>query len=148
MAACSVESAQPIVHSFDACAPLRVDAPEATDAQRASIEAASAAWHAAGVAAPGSTGEAAVTIVFEPGSPALYGFFDDPTSTIFINDALSPDDEPIVIAHELGHALGLVHVPVAQRASVMNVGNLTVPPTGADHAALEAIWGACSAPRE
>ena len=55
--------------------------------------------------------------------------------------ALSADRR--VIAHELGHAFGLFHVPASERISLMNPGNLTTPPTTADQAALAALWGSC-----
>jgi predicted Zn-dependent protease len=48
-----------------------------------------------------------------------------------------------VIAHELGHAFGLVHVSPDTRPSVMNPGNTTVAPNDGDRAALEALWGTC-----
>jgi hypothetical protein len=46
-----------------------------------------------------------------------------------------------VIAHEIGHAFGLVHV--TGRASVMNAGNIDVAPNAGDAADLSALWGAC-----
>jgi predicted Zn-dependent protease len=50
----------------------------------------------------------------------------------------------IVIAHELGHVFGLVHVAATTRLSLMNPGNVVTPPTDADQRALEAMWGACT----
>jgi hypothetical protein len=48
----------------------------------------------------------------------------------------------VVIAHELGHSMGLVHVTTYE--SVMKSGNLTVEPQAADAQALIDIWGQCS----
>jgi predicted Zn-dependent protease len=63
---------------------------------------------------------------------------------VLVNRAITDRAElAIVVAHELGHAFGLVHIDVATRASLMNPGNLTTPPTDADQRALEALWGAC-----
>jgi len=47
------------------------------------------------------------------------------------------------VAHELGHAFGLVHVPQSERTSLMNPGNISTPPTVEDQAALAALWGTC-----
>ncbi len=147
VAACSSSSSATIAHPFDACSALELDAPGASDAELASIDEAIALWQAVDLTAPSRTAAAdapAVTIVFEPGSPAWYGYFDDVAGAIYINTELSDDRRAITLAHELGHAFGLVHVPPAQRASVMNAGNLTVVPTDDDHTAIEAIWGSCA----
>jgi uncharacterized protein DUF6782 len=143
-AACSTSSTQPIAHPFDPCSPLRLDAAIATDAQRATLVAASDLWHAVGIMAPGDTGDAVVTVTFQPAAPVEYGFFDDTAGAIYLNDGLSGDRAAIVLAHELGHAFGLLHVPLDERASVMNAGNLTVVPSGDDRAAIEVMWGACA----
>ena len=93
--------------------------------------------------ARGDSGE--VTIVFRPASGAFYGFYDDTTATVYVNvDLADRAQRAIVIAHELGHALGLVHVSPSTRASVMNPGNVTIAPDDGDRAALAAIWGSCA----
>jgi hypothetical protein len=115
----------------------------ASDDQLASIDDAIAMWSTEGVMlARGDTGE--VTIVFRPASSAFYGFYDVTTATVYINNDLAdPAQRAIVIAHELGHSFGLVHVSPNTRASVMNPGNVTIAPDDGDRAALAAIWGSC-----
>jgi predicted Zn-dependent protease len=49
----------------------------------------------------------------------------------------------ITIAHEVGHAMGLVHVKKSERPSVMVPGNTDEPPGASDREALVAIWGDC-----
>ena len=49
----------------------------------------------------------------------------------------------VTIAHEIGHAFGLLHVSVDDDASVMNDGNLVTEPNGFDVDALRSLWGAC-----
>lgn len=144
MTACS-SSSSAIEHTFDACDPVQLDAPDATDAQLASIDEATVLWNAVAVTAPSrvASSASALQIVFEPAGPATYGYYDDVASAIYINVDLSDDERAITIAHELGHAFGLVHIPPAQRLSVMNAGNLTVAPTTADAAAIQDIWGSC-----
>mgnify|MGYP003345342596 CR=1 FL=1 len=46
-----------------------------------------------------------------------------------------------VMAHEIGHAWGLQHVPANVRPSVMNPGNLSLPPQPSDAAAVWALAG-------
>ena len=143
VAACTSSSGDGLGPTYDACTPLRVVAPSADAAQQAAIDQAIAAWRAVGLTAPdrNATGADSVSVVFEPGSPASYGFYDGAGDQILINDDLGADASPLVIAHELGHAFGLVHVAPSERASVMNPGNLTIAPTAADAAAIAAIWG-------
>ena len=84
----------------------------------------------------------AVTIRFEPAPSVNMGFYDVATGTIFVNlDLDEPSRRTITIAHELGHAFGLVHV--TDRPSVMNPGNLTIVPNDADFAAVADRWGTC-----
>lgn len=144
VAACSSPSSPAIEHPFDPCAPVHLAATGATDDQLASIDDAIALWSAAGVTAPSrQPADASLDITFEAGAPALYGYFDDAAAAIYINLELTGHDRAITIAHELGHAFGLVHIPPGQRISVMNPGNLTIAPTSDDHAAIETIWGSC-----
>ena len=145
LAACTSDGTPQSSRTFDPCVPVTVGAPDASDAQRTSIAAAIEMWHAAGLAAPSDSGAAEPTIVirFESAAPAIFGLYDD--ATIHINIELDGAARSITIAHELGHAFGLVHVPIGERASVMNAGNLTIAPAGDDLAPLAAIWGACDA---
>jgi hypothetical protein len=134
-------------HVFDACTPLAINAPAASDAQRASIAAAADLWAAVGVvgARDGDAGSGGVTIVFEPSTPSSFGFYDDSASTIYVDEALADRERGIVIAHELGHAFGLIHVPMTERISVMNAGNLDADPTIDDRDAVAARWTDCAA---
>jgi hypothetical protein len=141
-AACST-SAPGAERTYDACEPVSVVSPTATADELASLGEAMALWSAVGVAGfeVGGSG-AALTMAFVDGTPAEYGLYDGADDTVYINDSeLDDTNRPIVMAHELGHAVGLVHVPVSVRASVMNPGNLTALPTAADADAVAAIWG-------
>jgi hypothetical protein len=141
----------PIV-TFDACAPLQlVPDATATDAELGGISAALALWNttagtqlASGAQPP--AGVSSVPIHFQPAAAPMHGLYDPQAVAIFINDDLStlPAALSVTIAHEVGHALGLVHIPESTRASVMNPGNLTVTPNAADVATLAAIWGSCT----
>jgi hypothetical protein len=89
-------------------------------------------------AAPG------LPILFERGDVYYRGTYWDSLGVISIaSDQLAVEDYPLAIAHELGHAFGLLHVDPAERRSVMNVGNLEVAPTGEDAAAVRAMWPSC-----
>jgi predicted Zn-dependent protease len=71
------------------------------------------------------------------------GFYNPDTGEVLINSVLDDRAElGVVIAHELGHGMGLSHV-ADSRVSVMNVGNSTVAPTAADNAAVAAQWNDC-----
>jgi hypothetical protein len=142
--ACGSGSQGPAL-TFDPCDPVLLGAASLTDEQHASLDEALALWSAAGVTTF-SVGDAAqVTVRFTTGAAVLYGFYDDTTATVWVNsDITDPTQRAIVLAHELGHSLGLVHVPVATRLSVMNPGNLTVSPTPDDAVALVGLWGTCT----
>ena len=85
-----------------------------------------------------------MAVEFVPSAPGVYGLYDDTDLILEISNALTDDQRAIVIAHELGHAFGLVHVPKEERASVMNVGNLQIVPTDDDRLAVAALWGDCA----
>jgi hypothetical protein len=147
LAACGGAPSPESVSAHDACAPLTITAASATPAEQAGIAGALAAWRDHGVsafdAAPGPAPDA-IEIRFDDAAATFHGIFDPGTDQIAINrDLTDPATLGIVIAHELGHAFGLVHVSPTARLSLMNPGNLVTPPTDADQRAVEALWGSC-----
>jgi hypothetical protein len=145
MAACAAQSDAPIQNTYDACSPpMPTVVTSATNAQLSAVTAAETLWRTRGAPALGVHAGTPLDIRFDPAAPFFHGQYDDTASVIYINaDLTDATALPIVIAHELGHAFGLVHVNPDERASLMNAGNLTVLPTEADQAALEALWGVC-----
>ncbi|MEO6773717.1 MAG: hypothetical protein ABI467_11970 [Kofleriaceae bacterium] len=144
--ACSEDpsATAPFAHVVDACAPIALTS-TATGAELASITRASALWSEVGVTGPGAPDAVVnIAIAFVPATPGVYGLYDDVDVALEISDALADDQRAIVIAHELGHAFGLVHVPTTTRASVMNAGNLRITPTTDDQLAVAALWGDCA----
>lgn len=130
------------MRTYDACAPVRLQLDAPTDARLSAVDAAIAAWQAAGVTTFTRNDAAdTISIEFADASPAEYGLFEG--TAIAINVELEGDQLAVTIAHELGHAVGLVHIDPAERTSVMNPGNLVVGPTIDDHDAVVALWGNC-----
>lgn len=134
---------------FDACAPLSIiPDPTVTDAQSGGILAGMALWNdRAGThltLAPGG-GSPAVPLHFQSAAPNFHGLYDAPRGEVFINTDLSGAPLAVTVAHEIGHAFGLAHVPPDQRTSVMNPNNLVVEPTPEDVDTLASRWGVCLA---
>jgi hypothetical protein len=136
----------------DVCAPIALTVSQPTDVQRAGIDGALVLWrdHGAGTLSMVdgiAAGTASIELRFQEAALPFHGLYDDETGVVYINRRIE-DLTPlsIVIAHELGHAFGLPHVDFAERSSLMNPGNLVTPPTDADRAAVEALWGRCSDP--
>ena len=75
----------------------------------------------------------------------FHGLYDDEHGVVYINRALSDDHQrTVTVAHELGHAFGLLHIDRDARVSVMNPNNLSVEPNDGDAAELVALWGSCA----
>jgi Metallo-peptidase family M12B Reprolysin-like len=154
----------PVAALADPCADIvLVPSTNATDDERASIAAAADMWAAvagtemqlaggtadatAATAATGATAATAATataipIRFASAPLAFLGAYEVARGDLVINSDI-PDEaaSAITVAHELGHAFGLVHV--AGRDSVMNAGNTTIAPNALDAADLAARWGLC-----
>ena len=157
-AACGGSSSDSVVSAvrFDPCHPLALVVGAGTSGDRAAgVRAAADLWNGAARAqlsvdeaptAPAldATGAASATLPvdFQPAAAPSHGFYD-PNGQVLINDDLTARPLAVTIAHEVGHAFGLVHV--TGRPSVMNAGNLDVEPNDGDVAALAALWGNCGA---
>jgi len=158
-ASCGQPSASPSDAAsvvFNPCLPLAlVPDSAATADELQGIAAGLALWNTAAgtqlslATGPAGAGDASPTtgpslpIHFQAAGAPFRGLYDPIDVDIFINSDLSGSPVPIVIAHEIGHSFGLVHIPDSERASLMNASNMTVPPTPADVATLAVAWGRC-----
>lgn len=142
---------------LDACRPTTVvAAPDTTAAERDGIRAALGLWRAAlgpplllhdpAVGEPTTESAQTLSVGFERAAPLFYGVFRPERGDILINRALSdPGARAITIAHELGHAFGLAHIQ--DRPSLMNAGNLVIPPGDHEVRLIHEQRGPCEAPR-
>jgi len=131
-----------IVYSPCAAVPLAPE-PDTTESERASILDAVELWRDVGVTALTMSEEESdpsVPLRFRDAAAVFRGIYEPSSGLVSINRKLDGSARTITIAHELGHALGLPHVPSSERASVMNPGNLTVTPTAEDVEALQQRW--------
>jgi hypothetical protein len=129
-----------VVH--DACSPLTINTPtDASDLQKEGIAQAIAAWNQLGFTQLTLEGAGEpIAVHFEKAAGMFHGFYDPDTGEVLINTEVQKIDEiKVVVAHELGHAMGLPHVRQTERPSVMNPGNLSLAPTAADSASVQAL---------
>ena len=145
VSACATDEAPTAIErTHDACAALALIASEPTALQNSGMGGAQALWRDRGAPALGLRAGATLEVRFQDASGPFFGLYDDHESVIYINNSIESERAlSIVIAHELGHAFGLLHVPSSERVSVMNPGNLETPPSEEDQRAIEALWGAC-----
>jgi hypothetical protein len=135
---------------FDPCAPVTlVPDATATDVQLQGLAAGAALWNASAstdlvpATVGGGSGGPTLPVHFQAAAAPFHGLYDPSGGQVFINDDLTGEELAITIAHEIGHSFGLVHIPTAERASLMNPANLTVLPTAADVSTLAGLWGRC-----
>jgi hypothetical protein len=140
----------PAAIHFDPCQPLSVTIEgSATTAEQDGVRAAVDMWNVAAGTRLSVTGDAmtSLPVRFEPDAESLHGLYEPESGRVRINTDLTARPLAVTIAHEIGHAVGLVHV--IGRPSLMNPGNLGIGPNEGDVAALEALWGRCAgAPSE
>jgi len=157
--ACGGSSSDAVVAAlrFDPCRPLDLVVGAGTSPDRAAgVHTAADLWNGAASAqlsvdeAPAApaveasgAAPARLPIQFQPAIALSHGYYD-PSGQVLINDDLTARPLAVTIAHEVGHAFGLVHV--TNRPSVMNPGNLDVEPNAGDVAALADLWGRCGGP--
>ena len=126
---------------YSPCALVLIE-PEAgtTEPERESVSAAIGLWRDVGLTTLSTSEGVSVAVRFAKAPAMFRGVYEPSSGVVFINRGLSGAERDITVAHELGHALGLPHVPPEERASVMNPGNLTVLPSPSDQAALKRLW--------
>lgn len=136
---------------FDACEPLALIPPaDASPSEMSSIARGLEYWNGLAntrleMASEGSAAANSIPLEFDTAASNFFGLYDDENGRVIVNRALmDADKRAVTVAHELGHAMGLIHVDRDSRASVMNTGNTDVPPNESDARALRALWGDCS----
>lgn len=133
---------------FDPCAELGLSVGEGTTApELQAVLAGAALWNdraATRLTLNCEAGGPVLPVEFEAAALAFQGLYDDEHGIVFVNRRLEDRTAmTITVAHEIGHAFGLLHVSERTRASIMNPGNLSVTPTDEDVAALAELWGTC-----
>jgi len=141
---------------FDPCSPLQIAlSSSVTDAERAGVDAAIAAWNARLPTQIAASADEALyrqtpraddvlPIEFATKFGLRAAYFDKTGVIIVSSELLAPEEFGVAIAHEMGHAFGLPHVDPSVRPSVMNVGNTTLAPTVEDATEVATLWPSCS----
>lgn len=146
--ACGGELDDDIDQVFDPCSAITLSPTNANDAELQSIHDAVGMWNGLGAelsvySDEEPSADTVIPIEFEDAAPMFRGIYRDEIGDVVINRSLSDQDKrAVVIAHELGHAFGLVHVEDDE--SVMMSGNVDLVPGSVDVAALTELWPDCS----
>lgn len=147
VSACAAD--EEVETTYDPCSPLTIAlASDATAAEVTGVEGAILAWTrvlpAQIVVGTGPQAANVLPINFESGDTFFRGiYWDGPGEIAIGRDQLDPEDYALAIAHEMGHAFGLLHVAKTTRSSVMNVSNLEIAPNEEDAAEVRALWATC-----
>jgi hypothetical protein len=138
LAACSSQVEGPAITYSPCDTIVVVPGPDATGDELASLPEAIALWNRLGstrLTLEDVAGAEHLPISFQDAASSFHGLYDATYGIVYINHALvDPHQRAVVIAHELGHAMGLVHI--TSRASVMAPSNLSVEPNADDASAL------------
>ncbi len=127
---------------YSPCALVLIEPEDGTTGpERESVSTAITLWRDVGLTTLSTSEGVSVAVRFKKAPSMFHGVYEPSSGVVFINRELNGAERDITVAHELGHALGLPHVPPEERASVMNPGNLIVLPSPSDQAALQRLWG-------
>jgi hypothetical protein len=154
LAACGAADSNGASIIYSPCQPLSVmTEPDITAAELAGVSVGIALWNSRAGARlmlvlagndAGSSSASMVPVRFQQAAAPFHGYYDSHAGLIFINRQLGTEHErAVTVAHELGHAFGLVHVASGSHPSVMITGNLVVEPTLSDVDDLATLWGRC-----
>ncbi len=134
---------------YDPCeAVVVVPSEGATAAQLEGITAAIGLWSKVDVKSltlESAPGRQHVRIYFKDALSIFHGIYEPSNGEVRINNSMTNRALDITVAHELGHAIGLPHVALSERNSVMNPSNETTPPTGDDAKQLRERWSCLAA---
>lgn len=135
---------------YDPCEPVVVLPGEGTTAQQLEgIRNAIELWRLAGLRSltlDPDAGTQRVPVHFRDAPSMFHGIYEPRIGEVRVNTRMVARAMDLTIAHELGHAVGLAHIPHAERLSVMNPGNSTVAPTTDDERQLHTRWSCLPSP--
>lgn len=144
--ACATDGDGRIDTVFSPCDPIALVIAGTDDSARdASVDDAVAMWNRVGATLERvADAPAQLPIQFEHAAGNFHGVYEDEVGVIYVNLGLTdPHERAVTIAHELGHAFGLVHQD--REDSVMRRANVAIEPTSTDGVALRELWGDCPA---